>query len=138
MARVSSIARSTGSPEGWSKLHVWISKYLHDKTTPRKIVEWHSWAWKKLEGGWTPQAIRDRIDAAWREHCQCNDESPLEEDLQKTLAEVFKAASSGWTPAQCAVVYRSLAKAHPTRHWLLDWAERWEKAGDDWRNVVMP
>jgi hypothetical protein len=126
------------TPEGWDKLHVWISKEFQNKTTPRKIIEWHNWAFKKLKTGWTPQAVRDHMMRAWHTHTLTHDMEPLQEELRDTLNEVFLAASSGWTPAQCAVVYRSLFRVHPTRHWLVDWAERWEAAGDDWKAVVMP
>jgi len=130
--------RGEKGPEGWAKLHPWISGYLHDKTTPRKVVQWHAWAHKKLESGWSSEMVEERIREAWREWSFSHDTRELEPDLLAALQQVFAAASSGWTPAQCAVVYRSLARAYPTRDWLSQWAQRWENAGDDWQNVVMP
>lgn len=125
-------------PQGWASTHQWISRFLEDKTTPRKIVQWHNWARGRMEQGWSRIQVEDRIRAAWHTHELTHDVEPLEPELQLALAGVLEQASAGWTPAQCAVVYRSLYRQHPSRHWLGDWAERWEKAGTDWKAVVLP
>lgn len=135
------ISRNTkpdSSFDGWASLHQWISRFLEDKTTPRKIVEWHGWARNRMKHGWDRETIERRIRDAWREHQLSHDERELEADLQSSLRQVYELADKGWTPAQCAVVYRSLLRSHPTRYWLNDWAERWEAAGNDWKAIVLP
>jgi len=122
----------------WPQTYQWITGFLEDKTTPRKIAEWCGWANNRLKAGWTRESIEKRIRAAWHTHTLMHDQKELDKDLLETLHEVYKMADAGWTPAKCAVVYRSLAKIHPGREWLQDWAERWEAAGDDWQAVVIP
>lgn len=131
--------KSGGSvPEGWASTHQWISRFLEDKTTPRKIVHWHAWALSHMKQGWSRTEIEDRIRKSWHQHTMSRDMSPLEPELLDVLREVYKLADSGGTPSQCAVVYRSLAKQYPSRDWLSDWADRWEEAGSDWKAVVLP
>jgi hypothetical protein len=122
---------------GWAKLHQWISAYLHEKTTPRKIVEWHGWAWRKFEGGMNPADIEQRLRYLWGVESRTKSTDQMEPELLTAVHDVYTCADKGWTPAQCAVVYRSLARAYPTRYWLSEKAAAWEKAGDDWRKVAM-
>lgn len=91
-----------------------------------------------MDEGWTREDVERRIRDSWHTHSLTHDQQELEADLLESLKAVYECAWNGWTPAQCAVVYRSLYRAHPHRHWLEDWAARWEKAGTDWQAVVMP
>jgi len=61
--------KSDKSESGWLQLQTWISKYLQDKTNPMKVIEWQGWAHRKVESGWTHEQVRNRIEAAWLEHC---------------------------------------------------------------------
>jgi hypothetical protein len=123
-------------------LDAWISGFLSNKplTSVRKVTEWRTWARAKLKSGWSSPDVRSHIERAWKtwEMGGNIDTVPMEPELMSAVADVFHMAESGSTPAQCAVVYRSLYREYPTRFWLHDWAERWESAGDDWQKVKFP
>lgn len=89
-----------------------------------------------MDAGWTVDQVERHIRNAWRTHELTHDMEPAQKDLLESLVEVYKLADEGWAPRQCAVVYRSLFRANPTRYWLEDWAERLEQ--DAWESVVLP
>ena len=55
-----------------------------------------------------------------------------ESSLSQGLREVHEMVTSGHSPAQCAVVFRSLANEYPHTPWLREWAGRWEALGSSW------
>jgi hypothetical protein len=64
----------------------------------------------------------------------------IAEPFTRALAEVCELAHRGKPPAECAVVYRSLAREHPHHaDWLNRWANMWAHMGDSWGGVkVVP
>ena len=124
--------------EDWATLARWIEGFLSTKplTSPRRVVEWQTWAREKLVGGWTPMSVRDHIVGAWKRWVAHGnaDTSPLPAALALALKDVYEMAEHGADPKTCAVVYRSLAKEYPQRVWLADAAERMERA-ETWADV---
>jgi len=115
----------------------WVSAFLSEKTltSVRKINEWQNWAIIKLASGWEPERVKQRIRDAWAEWVEGGnvDTKPMTHELLEELKMVYQMATEGATPETCAVVYRSLARKHPDRHWLLDAARRWEDMGTTWK-----
>ncbi len=138
MARVRSGDSAGGSGSDWVEMYRWVQWFFDEKLSPRLILKWMSWARGRFEAGWSLDAVKDRIKSSWDHHARNLDSQEMDADLKQALTEVHHAAEKGWTPAQCAVVYRSLYRVHPTRHWLAEWAYRWEQAGSDWKAVKFP
>ena len=70
-------------------------------------------------------ARKPYVRPAWQEH-----EPTPTTPLQQALRDVCGMAMAGKPPKACAVVYRSLAKEYPDRHWLESYAYQWEQLGD--------
>jgi len=119
-----------------ASMTAWVAAFLSEKplSSARKINEWQVWAIGRLAAGWTPEAVKKRIRDAWVEWVQAGnlDTEPMTPELMKAVADVFKLAAEGGTPAQCAVVYRSLARQYPNRLWISDAAAKWEAMGERW------
>lgn len=117
----------------------WIQAFLTDKplTSSRKVLEWQQWAIAKLSGGWSAEQVKDRIRTAWSEWVLGGnvDTEPMPKDLVAALAETYQMAQDGLSPAQCAVMYRSLYNQYPNRPWLLNAARDLELMGDKWQEV---
>lgn len=116
-----------------------IRSFLNGKQFSRTTIpeEWCWWASKKLGEGWSDDQIMNHIDRRWREHSSLVIQSPPNDspDLSKALVDVYEMSNSGATPAQCAVVYRSLYRQFPGEHWLQGWSEKWEKDGERWNEA---
>lgn len=115
----------------------WIQAFLTDKplSSSRKVLEWQNWAIGRLLAGWDPEMVKDRIRSAWSEWVLGGnvDDKPMPEELRKALAEVYRMADEGSSPAECAVVYRSLAIQYPDRPWIFNYAIDLERMGGTWR-----
>lgn len=120
--------------------HSWTSAYLSARplSDPRRIAEWQAWATAKLKSGWDATAVRQHIADAWAEHASrfALEATPaLEPDspIAHALADCHRRAGLGATPAQTAVVYRSLAREHPNHApWLARFAAIFADMGDRW------
>jgi len=130
------MARKSTTAADSQHVAAWIASYLADKSlsSPWRILEWQSWARGRLDAGWTPQAVRSHLVARWMEHTQSTqfEPLPLEPELLASLRGVYEMAHDGASPAKCAVVYRSLARANPGRHWLAAAAEELTQLGENW------
>lgn len=129
-------SRTTAPSVDNASMTAWVAAFLSEKplTSVRKVLEWQEWAIAKLASGWTPDAVKKRIRDAWVEWVQAGnvDLEPMPPELLKALNDVYKLADEGGTPAQCAVVYRSLARQYPKRLWLADAAAKWEEMDERW------
>jgi hypothetical protein len=119
-----------------ASLSAWIAYFLADKplSSVSKINEWKDWAIAKVASGWTQEAVKKRIREAWVEWVNEGnvDMKPMTPELLAALKDVYNLAYDGGSPAQCAVVYRSLARQYPNRMWIEDAALHWEAMNDRW------
>lgn len=81
---------------------------------------------------------RKQPQAPQRERLPLFDPLELEEartmpaSLRAGLVAAFEMALTGSSPAECAVLYRSLFREFPSHRWLARWASRWESFGTAW------
>jgi len=119
-----------------ASLTAWIAAFLADKplSSVDKINEWQDWAIAKVMSGWTPEAAKKRIREAWVEWVNEGnvDMEPMTPELLAAVKDVYNLAYDGGSPAQCAVVYRSLARQFPNRLWIADAASHWEAMNERW------
>jgi hypothetical protein len=91
-----------------------------------------------MEAGTPGIQVREEIEKRWNEWVAGGnvDVTPMPPELQRAVSDVFHMAREGKSPAACAVVYRSLAREYPERHWLERWAKIWEGWGDKWQELA--